>query len=50
MICIDELTETYVECPTTQSSTVIVNGINHDTASVLQVNIPAEFERDYTNT
>lgn len=50
MICIDELTETYVECPTTQSSTVIVNGINHDTASILQVNIPAEFERDYTNT
>lgn len=50
MICIDELTETYVECPTTQQSTVIVNGINHDTASVLQVNIPAEFERDYTNT
>lgn len=50
MICIDQLTETYVECPTTQNSTVIINGINHDTASVLQVNIPAEFERDYTNT
>lgn len=50
LICIDSETESYVECPTATESRVIINWIDHDTASTIDITIPSEFSRDYTWT
>ena len=48
IICIDQDSQTYVECPETNYCTLTVNNVEHGKFSFVNVDIPSEIARDYT--